>query len=179
MRWLSTRKTSGEADFGRPFSVVAGPRLRVSPRVLRDTATSAWPPKSILANDHKIKGRQLIGTITGTNGKGNCVFWKPPCQLRDTMWSDSSRPYAGNAWTTRCFGPRPTWKRSCSLSNIIITSIERIPDAKGSRRRRATPIAHEQILVLIDGRCIVEAYTKRRLPPNFSNSPPTPDVRTI
>jgi hypothetical protein len=37
-------------------------------------------------------------------------------------------------------------------------------DAEGSRRKRAMPIAHEQISVLIDGRSIVEAYTKRRLP---------------
>jgi hypothetical protein len=37
----------------------------------------------------------------------------------------------------------------------------------------STPIAHWQISVVIDGRSIVEAYTKRRLPPNFSNSPPT------
>jgi putative transposase len=41
----------------------------------------------------------------------------------------------------RCFGPRPTWRRSYSISNIIITSIERMRDAKGSRRKRATPIA--------------------------------------
>ena len=34
-RMVSTRKTSGEADFGRSFRVVAGPRLCVSPRVLR------------------------------------------------------------------------------------------------------------------------------------------------
>ena len=45
----------------------------------------------------------------------------------------------------------------------IITSIERMRDAKGSRRKRAMPIAHEQISVVIDGRSIVEAYTKRRL----------------
>src|SRR5262249_33535927 len=32
---VSSRKTSGEADFGRSFRVVAGPRLCVSPRVLR------------------------------------------------------------------------------------------------------------------------------------------------
>jgi hypothetical protein len=35
------------------------------------------------------------------------------------------------------------------------------------------PIAHWQISVVIDGRSIVEAYTKRRWPPDFSNSPPT------
>jgi len=39
---MSIRKTSGEADFGRPFSVVAGPRLRVSPRVLRDMVSHNW-----------------------------------------------------------------------------------------------------------------------------------------
>ena len=33
--------------------------------------------------------------------------------------------------------------------------------------------AHEQILVVIDGGSIVEAYTKRRLLRDFSNSPPT------
>jgi hypothetical protein len=36
-----------------------------------------------------------------------------------------------------------------------------------------TPIAHEQISVVTDGRSIVEAYTKRRLPRDFSNSPPS------
>jgi hypothetical protein len=46
---------------------------------------------------------------------------------------------------------------------LIITSIERMPGAKGSRRRRAMPIAHEQISVGIDGSRIVEAYTKRQL----------------
>src|SRR5215469_11752863 len=35
------------------------------------------------------------------------------------------------------------------------------------------PITHWQISVVIDGRSIVEAYTKRRLPPDLSNSPPT------
>jgi len=37
------------------------------------TATSAWPPNLLLyrtTNDHKIKGRQLTGTITGTTVKG-------------------------------------------------------------------------------------------------------------
>ena len=38
-----------------------------------------------------------------------------------------------------------------------------MPDAKGSHRKRAMPIGHEQIAVVIDGRSIVEAYTKRRL----------------
>ena len=37
--------------------------------------------------------------------------------------------------------------------------LERMLDAKGSRRRRAMPIAHEQISVVIDGRSSVEAYT--------------------
>ena len=50
-----------------------------------------------------------------------------------------------------------------SISNIIITSIERMRDANGSRRKPAMPIAHGQISVVIDGRSIVEAYTKRRL----------------
>jgi hypothetical protein len=36
---LSTRKISAEADFGRSFRVVAGPRLCVSPRVLRHKAS--------------------------------------------------------------------------------------------------------------------------------------------
>ena len=40
-------------------------------------------------------------------------------------------------------------------------------DAKGSHRKRAMPIGHEQISVVIDGRCIVEAYTKRRLLHDF------------
>jgi len=35
------------------------------------------------------------------------------------------------------------------------------------------PITHWQISVVIDGRSIVEAYTKRRLPRDFGNSPPT------
>ena len=38
-----------------------------------------------------------------------------------------------------------------------------VRDAKGSRRKRAMPIAHEQISVVIDGRSIIEAYTKPRL----------------
>ena len=52
---------------------------------------------------------------------------------------------------------------SYSISNIIIMSIERTPDAKGTRRNRAsTSIVPWQISVVIDGRSIVEAYTKRR-----------------
>ena len=46
----------------------------------------------------------------------------------------SSGPYAGNAWTTRYSGPRPTWRGNYSDSKIIITSLERTPDAKGTRR---------------------------------------------
>jgi hypothetical protein len=53
-------------------------------------------------------------------------------------------------------------------------SIARTPDAKGALRCRvSTQIAHEQISVVIVGRSIVEAYTKPRLPHDFSNSPPT------
>src|ERR1700737_1249635 len=49
------------------------------------------------------------------------------------------------------------------ISNIIIMSIERTPDAKGARRNRAsTSIVPWQISVVIDGRSIVKAYTKRR-----------------
>jgi hypothetical protein len=86
----------------------------------------------------------------------------------------SVRRAAQNAWTAPCSGPRPTWRRSDSISDITIMSIARTPDAKGIRRCRvSTPISHEQISVVIDGRNIVEAYTKRRLPPDSSNSPPT------
>ena len=46
-------------------------------------------------------------------------------------------------------------------------------DAKDThRQRKATPIAHEQISVVIDGRSIVEAYIKRLLPPDFGNFAP-------
>jgi len=46
---------------------------------------------------------------------------------------------------------------------------------KDTRRRGAsTPMAHEQISVVIDGRSMVEAHTKRRLPRDFGNSSPTP-----
>jgi hypothetical protein len=54
-----------------------------------------------LANDHKIKEKQLIGTITGTNGKKACVFWKPACQLRDTMSRKTRGP-------VRSLGPATT-----------------------------------------------------------------------
>ena len=43
-------------------------------------------------------------------------------------------PYAENAWTARYSGPPPTWRPSYSISNSIIMSIERTPDAKGTRR---------------------------------------------
>jgi transposase InsO family protein len=40
-------------------------------------------------------------------------------------------------------GPRPTWRVSYSIFNIIIMSIERTRDAKGTRQQRASmPIAH-------------------------------------
>ena len=47
--------------------------------------------------------------------------------------------------------------------STCITSIERMPDTEGSHRKRAMPIGHEQSSVVIDGRSIVEAYTKHRL----------------
>jgi hypothetical protein len=43
-------------------------------------------------------------------------------------------PYAENAWTARYSGPPPTWRPNYSISNIIIMSIERTPNAKGTRR---------------------------------------------
>jgi hypothetical protein len=53
-------------------------------------------------------------------------------------------------------------------------SIARTPDAKGTLRcRLSTQTAYGQISVVIDGRSIVEGYTKHRLPRDFSNSPPT------
>jgi hypothetical protein len=55
----------------------------------------------------------------------------------------------------------------------------RCQDAKGSRRSRAMPIAHEQISVLIDGRSIVEAYTKRRLPHDLVIRHPQVGVRAF
>ena len=95
--------------------------------------------------------------------------------MRKRLQSGSSGPFAENARTARYFGTGPTWRRSCSISNIPITSIACTPDAKDTRRRRAsTPIAHEQISVVIDGRSMVEAHTKRRLPRDFGNSSPTP-----
>jgi|SRR5215472_5584931 len=48
--------------------------------------------------------------------------------------SGSSGPCAENAWTVPYSGPPPTWSRSHSISNIITISIERTPDAKGTRR---------------------------------------------
>ena len=36
--------------------------------------------------------------------------------------------------TARYSGARPTWRRSYSISKVIIMSIERTPDAKGTRR---------------------------------------------
>ena len=49
------------------------------------------------------------------------------------------------------------------------------------RCRLSTPIAHEQISVVTDGRSLVEAHTKDRLPRDFSNSPPTrlSDIATL
>jgi hypothetical protein len=49
-------------------------------------------------------------------------------------------------------------------------SIARTPDAKGTLRCRvSTQITDEQISVVIEGRSIVEAYTKTRLPRELSN----------
>ena len=77
--------------------------------------------------------------------------------MRIRLYSGSSGPYAENAWTARFSGPRPTWRRSCSISNITIMSIARTPDAKGTLRCRvSTQITDEQISVAIDGRGIVE-----------------------
>jgi hypothetical protein len=105
------------------------------------------------------------------------------CRYPIRLSSGSSGPYAENAWTVRYSGPRRTWRQSYSTSNIIIISIERTPDARDTRPyRMPTLIAHLQISVVIDGKSIVEAYTKRRVPHDFSNSPPTrfsPASRTL
>ena len=98
------------------------------------------------------------------------------CLYPIRLENGSSGPYAENAWTARFSGPRPTWRRSYSISSITIMSIARMLDAKGTGRCRV-PIAHEQFSVVIDGRSIVEAYTKPRLPRELSNSPPTGPVR--
>ena len=56
----------------------------------------------------------------------------PMCLYPIRLSSGSSGPCAENAWTARYSGPPPTWRPSYSISNIM--SIERAPDAKGSRR---------------------------------------------
>ena len=71
-------------------------------------------------------------------------------------------PYAEDAWTARYSGPSPTWRPSYSIFNIIIMGIERTPDAKDTRRQRASiPITHWQISVALS---MAEALS--RLIPN-------------
>jgi hypothetical protein len=52
-------------------------------------------------------------------------------------------------------------------------AVERTPHTKAPANSGRQPIAHSQISVVIDGRSIVEAHTKPRLPPDFSNAPLT------
>ena len=49
------------------------------------------------------------------------------------LWSGSSKPYAANAWTARCFGPRPTWWSS-SFSEKAVHRCWR-----GNERRQPGP----------------------------------------
>src|SRR6516162_4750297 len=57
------------------------------------------------------------------------------------------------------------------VQSVPVTIRQRLAKITIRHRQASTPIAHWQISVVIDGRSIVEAYTKRRLPPDFSNSP--------
>src|SRR6516225_9785987 len=58
----------------------------------------------------------------------------PYVPLSHRLSSGSLGPYAENAWTARYSGPPPTWRPGYSISNTIIMSIARTPDAKGNRR---------------------------------------------
>src|SRR5215469_3848525 len=78
---VSTGKTSGEADFGRSFRVVAGPRLCVSPRVLRhNVSLRTW------INTHATKAESQQ-----TLGEAACVSYVPKA------WGDfkNGSPAAG------------------------------------------------------------------------------------
>jgi hypothetical protein len=57
-----------------------------------------------------------------------------PREMGIRLSSGSSGPYGENARTARYSGPSPTWRPSYSIFNIIIMTIERTPDAKGTRR---------------------------------------------
>ena len=59
-----------------------------------------------------------------------------------------------------------------------IYAVLRFPENNPAVVAAWTPITQWQISV-IDGRSIVEAYTKRRWPPDFSNSPRTPSPRVV
>lgn len=110
--------------------------------------------------------KRMVGTCYPETSKLNTAMRCSSTLMRKRLQSGSSGPFAENAWTARYFGTGPTRRRSCAISNISITSIACALDAKDTRRRRAsTPMAHEQrISVVIDGRSMVEAHTKRRLP---------------
>jgi hypothetical protein len=71
------------------------------------------------------KERQLIGTITRTNGKRDCVFWKPACQLRDS----TSRKTRG---LTRSLGPANTLngRPKISLSEVFRVDNLRLTDPR-------------------------------------------------
>jgi hypothetical protein len=87
--------------------------------------------------------RDGAATVRGCRGLAVCpVTSRRLCHARSgfkpAKWHPSverlTGPYAENAWTTRYAGPLPTRRPSFSISNIIIMSIERTPDAKDTRR---------------------------------------------
>src|SRR5215472_4003824 len=83
----------------------------------------------------------MISCIVSISGWPTSACWRwqksrrcPMCLYPIRLSSGSSGPYAENAWTACYSGPPSTWRPSYSIFNIIIMSIERKPDAKGTRR---------------------------------------------
>jgi hypothetical protein len=97
----------------------------------QDSGGPSW--LTFLATQKTVSGASIpsgAGQPPGAGGDRNqdgalCAFIPSVCR---------AGPYAENAWTARYSGPPPTWRPSYSISSIVIMSIERTPDAKGTRR---------------------------------------------
>jgi hypothetical protein len=120
------------------------------------------PHRSISAPTTLLCIDSTSGRPTSHYSKVTEIKTVPYVPLPIRLSSGLSERHAESAWTVRCSGRRPIWRRSCSISNTTITSIKRTKDGKGTRRNRASKqVAHEQVSVAIGGRSIAEAYTKR------------------
>jgi hypothetical protein len=106
-----------------------------------------------------------------------CYHTEGPPQDRTPLRFFGCTPFDGSIWITFCSGRQQISKTSCSISGPTLTTIGRMTLWKDERRIRPCP-DQSQISARSVGNPTVAPCTRRRWPPDLSESRPGCDIRS-